>query len=819
MVVAGSLSGSGTFYADGVAAFSCDPYPTGYYASNMPGETADCTGTYNDGGGGGGAGGGIVILSQSGGESGLTLSAQGGAGGSAWGNDPDTSNPGLTLKDRHGPGGGGGGGVIFVSGAPTSAVVTGGTHAYTNNSSEGGPYQYGSTNGNPGITQFTAKALQLSGIPGGALCLPTLTSAAVHTGTTGYGSTMIRGLTGTLTMTTTNAALYGSTSGAVTLTDLVPAGLTPVAASGSGWSCSISGQEVSCICPTCSLAPGAVSDPVSITVNVSQTAAATLTNQVTAGGGGAANTTNDNNTDTLAVASIADLSVSDSVISNEIAASSNLSYTQTVANYGPSDATDATLTETIPAGIYFISISNPPGWSCSTPASSTLGGTVTCTDPDFTVGSTASFSLVVMAPGGTPAGANGATIPNTVSISSGVPDPNLANNSASVTVTVGNAQPATLQVTDSVSPTTVQPSGSLTYAPVVSNIGGAATSSPVTFTETVPTNTSYVSMTPPTTGGITWTCPAPSGGVVTCTSSAGLAAAYSGTFALKVTANSGTAAGTKLTDAAKATAATGGTSSASATSTVAAISGASLIVSDTVSPTSQAPLGTVTYYPVVSNVGATATSAATFTETVPSNATWVSTTAANGWVCGAPVTGTSVTVTCTNPSVAAGSSATFAFVVTVKATDLAGASVIDGATATATTGGTSSSSATAIVETAAAADLAVFTTAPATVEAGSTILYTNIVTNNGYSASTGATLTLPIPTNTTYASVTAPAGWTCTHVTSVVCTDGSTMAANTSVSIPVTVTVSSGATGSITATATVSELVQPTRSRATTAAL
>ena len=115
MVVAGSLSGAGSFYADGAPAFSCGPYPTGY--------TSTCTGTYNDAGGGGGAGGSIVILSQNGGESGLTLSAQGGAGGSAWGNDGNTTS---TLVDRHGPGGGGGGGVLMVSGAPASYSVSGG---------------------------------------------------------------------------------------------------------------------------------------------------------------------------------------------------------------------------------------------------------------------------------------------------------------------------------------------------------------------------------------------------------------------------------------------------------------------------------------------------------------------------------------------------------------------------------------------------------------------------------------------------------------------------------------------------------------------
>jgi uncharacterized repeat protein (TIGR01451 family) len=781
MVVAGSLSGAGTFYADGVSAYSCSPYPSGYVSG--------CNGTYNDAGGGGGAGGSIVILSQNGGEGGLTLSAQGGIGGSAWAND---GNATLTLADRHGPGGGGGGGVVLVSGAPANSNASGGAHSWTNNPSQGGPYQYGSTSGGPGITQTNASPLQLSGIPGGALCLPDITSTAMHTGTTGYGSTLIRGLAGTLTMTATNAGIYASTSGPVTLTDLVPAGLTPTVASGAGWSCSITGQEVSCVCPSCSLAPGATSNPVNITVAVSQTAAATLTNQVTAGGGAAANTANDNSSDNLSIASVADLSVSNSVSSNQVAAGANITYTQTVANNGPSDATDATFTEAIPTGMSLVSISAPSGWSCSAPPS------IICTDPDFTLGSTGTFSLVVSVPSGT---AGGTTIPDTVSVSSGVPDPNLANNNASITTTVGSTTTAALLVTDSVSPTVVQSSGTITYSPVVRNIGGQTTSA-VTFTEKVPANTTFVSMTPPAgwTGG---NCTTPSGGILTCTYSGGLTASYSGTFTLIVTANSGTAIGTPLTDLATASATTGGTSSANATTTVAATSGASLLVTDSVSPTSQAPSANITFYPVVANVGGAATSSATFTETVPATATFVSITPPTGWLCGAL---SGATVTCTNASgVPVGTSGAFALVLTVKAGTANGTLISDSASATATTGGTSSASASAIVESASAADLAVVTTAPATVQPGNTILYTNTVTNNGYSASSGATLTLPIPANTAYQSVTAPSGWTCSHATSVVCAAASTMAANTSVIIPITLTVSSGATGSITATATVSE--------------
>src|SRR4029077_4735321 len=95
-----------------------------------------------------------VILSSNGGENGLTLQANGGNGGNAWSTDP------YSLGDRHGPGGGGGGGVIFVSGAPAGASVSGGASGLTLN--PGVPY--GSTAGTSGTVVTNATLGQVTGI-------------------------------------------------------------------------------------------------------------------------------------------------------------------------------------------------------------------------------------------------------------------------------------------------------------------------------------------------------------------------------------------------------------------------------------------------------------------------------------------------------------------------------------------------------------------------------------------------------------------------------------------------------------------------------
>ena len=60
------------------------------------------------------------------------------------------------------------------------------------------------------------------------------------------------------------------------------------------------------------------------------------------------------------------------------------------------------------------------------------------------------------------------------------------------------------------------------------------------------------------------------------------------------------------------------------------------------------------------------------------------------------------------------------------------------------------------------ADIAVTNSAsPNPVTAGSNITYTQVVTNNGPSAADNAQLVSAVPANTTFVSMTPPAGWTC----------------------------------------------------------
>ena len=71
----------------------------------------------------------------------------------------------------------------------------------------------------------------------------------------------------------------------------------------------------------------------------------------------------------------ADLSLSKSAPASA-AANTDITYTLTTLNVGPDDATGASVTDPLPAGLTFVSLSSPGGWSCITPAVGS-GGTVT----------------------------------------------------------------------------------------------------------------------------------------------------------------------------------------------------------------------------------------------------------------------------------------------------------------------------------------------------------------------------------------------------------------------------------------------------------
>ena len=112
-----------------------------------------------------------------------------------------------------------------------------------------------------------------------------LTVTKTHAGTFTQGQ-----IGATYTLTVANLAGSGPTSGLVTVTDTVPAGLTATAISGTGWTCT---QPAGPCTRSDALAAGASYPPLTLTVNVASTAPASVTNTATVSGGGETNTAND----------------------------------------------------------------------------------------------------------------------------------------------------------------------------------------------------------------------------------------------------------------------------------------------------------------------------------------------------------------------------------------------------------------------------------------------------------------------------------------------------------------------------------------------
>jgi uncharacterized repeat protein (TIGR01451 family) len=205
-----------------------------------------------------------------------------------------------------------------------------------------------------------------------------------------------------------------------------------------------------------------------VTVNHNH-AAGTITNSVTA----TSSTTDPNlvnNTSTVdTVVSVAttDLVVSKSVLSSTAAAGSNIWYTVSVTNNGPSDyAANVDLADATPANTTFVQAFEltSTGATITSPAPGGTG-TVHATLAQLNNGATLTIRVVVKV---NTAVAAGTIISNTGSVTTATSDPNSGNDSASVNVTTTAS--ADLSVTNT-GPSVVAVNATIQYTDVVTNNG------------------------------------------------------------------------------------------------------------------------------------------------------------------------------------------------------------------------------------------------------------------------------------------------------------------------------------------------------------
>lgn len=276
---------------------------------------------------------------------------------------------------------------------------------------------------------------------------------------------MIAGTPATYTLVVSNTG--PSTATGVTISDVLPAGLSVISVQAAG-TCDVAGQTLTCQLGT--VAPGS-STTVTIGVMVAATQVGTLTNTATV-----ASTTPDpnpaNNSATVVtpVETRADLTLTKSADRGTVAAGEGMTYTLVVVNSGPSDATGVVITDTIPTGMELILHSD----GCTV-----AGNTVTCPVGDVPVGGTATVTLTVRIPSGSTATA----FTNTATVTSDVPDPDLTGNTSTHTVTVTTA--ANVSVTKTAAPAVVIAGGELSWLVVVSNAGPSAARN-VVLTDAVP---------------------------------------------------------------------------------------------------------------------------------------------------------------------------------------------------------------------------------------------------------------------------------------------------------------------------------------------
>ena len=139
------------------------------------------------------------------------------------------------------------------------------------------------------------------------------------------------------------------------------------------------------------------------------------------------NLANNSQTVKTDVTTEADLSVTKTAAAGPVLAGTDITYTITVANAGPSDAQTVAMTDVVPSNTTFVSDAQDSGptFTLTNPA---VGGTGTITGiiGTLALGASATFTVVVLVSPSTP---DGTIITNTADVTAATFDPNLANNS------------------------------------------------------------------------------------------------------------------------------------------------------------------------------------------------------------------------------------------------------------------------------------------------------------------------------------------------------------------------------------------------------
>ncbi len=301
----------------------------------------------------------------------------------------------------------------------------------------------------------------------------------------------------TYTIVVNNTGVSDATN--VTVTDTLPAGVTATSITLNGAAITVTNPAAGVLAftipslPTSAGTTGGNANALTYTVNATIGAtvtASSITNTVVVGGGGV-NDLPAGNTATVStpLAPVFDLGITKSGPATAVPGSTtNISYTITVANAaGPSAANNATVVDTLPAGVTFLSATL--NLTAITPT--IAGQQLTFAVPSVGVG-TNNNQVIVINARVTDASLTGTIVNNTTVSATGEAGP-LANT-ASFTTTLNPT--ADVGVVKRVNSATAASGGSLTYTIEVSNTG-ASSAAGVALTDTLPTGLTFTSGTGP----------------------------------------------------------------------------------------------------------------------------------------------------------------------------------------------------------------------------------------------------------------------------------------------------------------------------------
>jgi uncharacterized repeat protein (TIGR01451 family) len=315
-------------------------------------------------------------------------------------------------------------------------------------------------------------------------------SASVAVSQTGSSANAVAGTDFTYTINLTNNGPDNATT--LVVKDVLPSGVSLVSTS-----IACSSAAATLTCPVGNLAAGAsTSFNVTVFLPAGGAGASTIKNTVsiTLDEVDKAKTTSSL---IVPVVFVADLAITKSESPSPAVAGTYITYTISVRNAGPSNAASTVVTDTLPAGVNFVSSSS---YACS--------GTTVLTCGLGTVGSGTStnFTVKVAVPANylSKTGATTGTITNTATVASPAADPSLDNNTASVSTMV--IAVADLAITKTESPDPAPAGTNIKYTIGVSNAGPSDATITV-VTDTLPAGLSFVSSTLyPCSGATVVTC-------------------------------------------------------------------------------------------------------------------------------------------------------------------------------------------------------------------------------------------------------------------------------------------------------------------------